>query len=134
MARTKRIEIRWRDLDGFGHVNNAVFLTYLEEARDEFYTGLLSHDTVDRMVLRHTTVDFRSSLMQRDDWVEVTLRIMRVGGSSVVTEETITSVETGRVAAVAESVMVHCDVLRERSEPFAEGDRRLLEGEAEAAA
>jgi len=30
--------------------------------------------------------------------------------------------------------MVHCDVLRERSEPFAEGDRRLLEGEAEAAA
>jgi len=37
MPYTKRIEIRWRDMDGFGHVNNAVYLTYLEEARDEFY-------------------------------------------------------------------------------------------------
>ena len=32
----KRIEIRWRDQDAYGHVNNAVYLTYLEEARDEW--------------------------------------------------------------------------------------------------
>ena len=134
MAFTKRIEIRWRDLDGFGHVNNAVFLTYLEEARDEFYMGLLPKATVDRMVLRHTTVDFQRSLVQLDDQVDVTLQIVRVGGSSVVTSETIQSVATGRVAAVAESVMVHCDELRERSQPFGEDDRRLLEGAAEAAA
>src|SRR5438132_2622650 len=98
MAFTKRIEIRWKDLDGFGHVNNAVFLTYLEEARDEFYMGLLPKATVDRMVLRHTTVDFQRSLVQLDDQVDVTLQIMRVGGSSVVTSETIESVATGRVA------------------------------------
>ena len=71
MGYAKRVEIRWRDLDGFGHVNNAVFLTYLEEARDEFYTGLLSHDTVNQMVLRHTSVDFRRSLVQSDDLVDV---------------------------------------------------------------
>ena len=91
MGYAKRVEIRWRDLDGFGHVNNAVFLTYLEEARDEFYTGLLSHDTVNQMVLRHTSVDFRRSLVQSDDLVDVALVVIRVGSSSVVTRETITS-------------------------------------------
>ena len=30
----ERIAIRWRDVDNYGHVNNAVYLTYLEEARD----------------------------------------------------------------------------------------------------
>ncbi len=129
MARTKRIEIRWRDLDGFGHVNNAVFLTYLEEARDEFYSSLLPWDTVNRMVLRHTTVDFRHSLVQSDDHVEVTLRVLRLGSSSVVTEETIASVATGEIAAVAESVMVHTDAGRERAEAFPEDARAVLEAE-----
>ena len=32
----KRLEIRWSDLDAFGHVNNAVYLAYLEECRDEW--------------------------------------------------------------------------------------------------
>ena len=131
MAMSKRIEVRWRDLDGFGHVNNAVFLTYLEEGRDELYMGLLPKDTVDRMVLRHTTVDFRSSLTQQDDHVEVTLQIVRVGTSSVTTEETIRSLASGDVAAVAESVMVHTDDLRERSEPFSDDDRSLLEQEVQ---
>jgi acyl-ACP thioesterase len=34
MEHEKQIEVRWRDLDSYGHVNNVVFLTYLEEARD----------------------------------------------------------------------------------------------------
>jgi len=68
MGYAKRVEIRWRDLDGFGHVNNAVFLTYLEEARDEFYTGLLSHDTVNQMVLRHTSVDFGAASCRATTW------------------------------------------------------------------
>ena len=131
MGYAKRVEIRWRDLDGFGHVNNAVFLTYLEEARDEFYTGLLSHDTVNQMVLRHTSLDFRRSLVQSDDLVDVALAVIRVGSSSVVTRETVTSSATGEVAAVAESVMVHCDQTRERSQPFPHEARKLLEAALE---
>jgi len=129
MAFVKRVEIRWRDLDGFGHVNNAVYLTYLEEARDEYYTGLLDHDTVNRMVLRHTTVDYRRGLEQSDDRVDVELQVLRVGSSSVTTRETISSVATGQVSAVAESVMVHCDAARSASQPFPDAARALLEGE-----
>lgn len=128
MAATKRIEIRWRDLDGFGHVNNAVYLTYLEEARDEMYTRLLG-EVVHRMVLRHIAVDFRSGLVQDDDEVEVTTEIIRVGSSSVTTRETITALSDGRLAAAAESVMVHTDESRNSSAPFPDSARALLEGE-----
>ena len=37
----KRIEIRWRDVDAYGHVNNAVYLNYLEEARDAWVQEVL---------------------------------------------------------------------------------------------
>jgi acyl-CoA thioesterase FadM len=59
------------------------------------------------------------------------LAVIRVGSSSVVTRETITSSATGEVAAVAESVMVHCDQTRERSQPFPDEARKLLEAALE---
>ncbi|MDX6552417.1 MAG: acyl-CoA thioester hydrolase [Gaiellales bacterium] len=127
MAAKKRIEIRWRDLDGFGHVNNAVYMTYLEEARDEMYTNLLG-EVVHRMVMRHTSVDFRSGLVQEDDEVDVTTEIIRVGTSSVTSRETVTALSDGRVAAVAETVMVHTDGTRNASAPFPDSARELLEG------
>jgi acyl-CoA thioester hydrolase len=125
---TKRIEIRWRDLDGFGHVNNAVYMTYLEEARDEMYTRLLG-DVVHRMVLRHSCVDYRSGLVLEDDAIEVTTEIIRVGSSSVTTREKVTALSDGRIAAVAETVMVHTDDSRNASAPFPGSARALLEGE-----
>ena len=78
MHATKRIEIRWRDLDGFAHVNNSTYLTYLEEARDEFFTDLLG-ETVHRVVIRHIEIDFRSGLVHTDDHVDVELELESVG-------------------------------------------------------
>jgi acyl-CoA thioester hydrolase len=127
MSFVKRVEIRWRDMDGFGHVNNAVYLTYMEEARDELFTELLG-DVVHRMVLRHTSVDFRSGLVQEDDMVDVAVDVVRIGSSSVTTRETITAVSDGRTAMVAESVMVHCDEQRSAAAAFPDEPRRLLEG------
>ena len=75
---TKRIEIRWRDLDGFGHVNNSTYLTYLEEARDQYLTDLLG-ETVHRVVIRRIEIDFVSGLTQDDDYVDVDVRLTGVG-------------------------------------------------------
>src|ERR687887_2011994 len=75
MHAVKRIEIRWRDLDGFAHVNNSTYLTYLEEARDEFFTGLLG-ETVHRVVIRRVELDFLSGLVQEDDHVDVELDLI----------------------------------------------------------
>jgi acyl-CoA thioester hydrolase len=127
MAYQKRVEIRWRDMDGFLHVNNAAYLTYLEEARDEFYTSLLG-DHVHRMVARRVAIDFDSGLTQQDDAAVVTVRVVRVGRSSVTTSETVTAASDGRIAAQAETVMVHTDDARAAAAPFPDDARALLEG------
>ncbi len=96
MGFVKRIEIRWRDLDGFAHVNNSVYFTYGEEVRDEYFTDLLGHDVVNCMVVRHCEIDYRSGLTQADDYADVHVEITAVGRTSVTTAERIVSVADGR--------------------------------------
>jgi acyl-CoA thioester hydrolase len=122
----KRIEIRWRDLDGFGHVNNSTYLTYLEEARDQYLTDVLG-EAVHRTVIRHIEVDFVSGLTQADDYVDVEVALTGVGSSSVTLEERIVSTLDGRVAATARTVMVHTDETRAASAPWPHASRAAID-------
>jgi acyl-CoA thioester hydrolase len=122
----KRIEIRWRDLDGFGHVNNSTYLTYLEEARDQYLTDILGA-AVHRTVIRHIEVDFVSGLTQEDDYVDVEVDLTGVGSSSVALAERIVSTLDGRVAATAKTVMVHTDESRNASEPWPYASRAAID-------
>jgi acyl-CoA thioester hydrolase len=126
MHAVKRIEIRWRDLDGFAHVNNSTYLTYLEEARDEFFTGLLG-ETVHQVVIRHIEIDFRSGLVHTDDHVDVEVRLESIGSSSATTRERILSAADGRVAAEARTVVVHTDAGRSAPVPWPSESRTALE-------
>ena len=62
----KEIEIRWRDCDPYGHVNHAVFLTYLEEVRDEWLIAAVGEDALGYVVAR-VEIDYRRELTQQDD-------------------------------------------------------------------
>jgi len=128
----KRIEIRWRDLDGFGHVNNSTYLTYLEEARDQHLTDVLG-DAVHRTVIRRLEIDFVSGLTQDDDYVDVDVRLTGVGTSSVTLEERIVSVLDGRVAATARTVMVRVDDARTASAPWPDASRDAIDASLAAA-
>jgi acyl-CoA thioester hydrolase len=128
----KRIEIRWRDLDGFGHVNNSTYLTYLEEARDEHLTDVLG-EAVHRTVIRRLEIDFVSGLTQEDDYVDVDVRLTGVGSSSLTLEERIVSVLDGRVAATAKTVMVHTDDSHTASAPWPHAARDAIDATLAAA-
>ena len=66
----KEIEIRWRDLDVYGHVNHVVFLTYLEEARDEWLGSTLGDPArVWGYVVARVEIDYRRELSLADDVV-----------------------------------------------------------------
>lgn len=105
----RRIGIRWRDMDAYGHVNNAVYLTYLEECRDAWAQSVLGgvSDTWD-FVLAHVGIDYRSQLTQGDEEVIVRCRLASYGRSSVRTLEEIRK-RDGTVSANAESVIVPRD-------------------------
>ncbi|HEU0336302.1 MAG TPA: acyl-CoA thioesterase [Gaiellaceae bacterium] len=123
MEHSKRIEIRWRDLDAYRHVNNAVYATYLEECRDEWLERTLGEagDPWD-YVLARVAIDFRRELTQADEVVLVSCRLVRVGRSSLATREEIRT-EDGELAAEAEAVLVARDRERGGSRPLAPAER-----------
>ncbi len=126
MTFVKRVEIRWRDLDGFGHVNNSTYLTYLEEGRDEYLTGILG-EAVHRVVVRRLEIDFISGLTQEDDHVDVFMQLTAVGRSSATLAERIVAVADGRIAAESTTVVVHTDASRAASAPWPEAERGRLQ-------
>jgi acyl-CoA thioester hydrolase len=125
----KQIEIRWRDQDAYGHVNNAVYLTYLEEVRDEWLERALG-DSGDAWgyVTARVAIDFRRELTQDDDAIVARLWLTRIGTSSVTTREEIVTVG-GELAAEAEAVLVARDGETGRSRPLSDAERAALERE-----
>ena len=124
----KQIEIRWRDLDAYRHVNNAVYATYLEECRDEFVDSALTGvgDTWD-YVLARVAIDYRRELTQADDMVVVTCVVERIGNSSITLREVIRTLD-GELAAEAEAVLVARDQATGRSRPLTEAERAAFSG------
>lgn len=123
MTSEQRIEIRWRDLDALGHVNNAVYATYLEEARDVWLTNALGPGgSLWDYVLARLAIDFRRELRQEDDAVAVRTRLVRIGTSSLTLREEVVSLE-GWVAAEAEAVIVARDRDTGRSRALTAGER-----------
>lgn len=125
----KQIEIRWRDQDAYGHVNNAVYLTYLEEVRDEWLERALG-DSGDAWgyVTARVAIDFRRELTQDDDAIVARLWLTRIGTSSVTTREELVTVG-GELAAEAEAVLVARDTETGRSRPLSDAERAALERE-----
>jgi acyl-CoA thioester hydrolase len=123
----KRVEIRWRDVDAYEHVNNAVYATYLEECRDEWLGAVLGSDEgVWDFVLARVAIDFRRELKQEDDAVVVSCRAVRVGRSSVTTREEIRTLG-GELSAEAEAVLVVRNRESGRSQPLDDTQRSALE-------
>jgi acyl-CoA thioester hydrolase len=119
----QRVPIRWRDLDNYGHVNNAVYLTYLEECRDRWAKDVLGPD-FDFVIVR-IAIDYRSEISLEDREVVVHAWGTGFGRSSISTREEIRKAD-GILAAESESVIVHHDGSARTSAPLSEEDRVKL--------
>lgn len=111
--------VRFRDVDSFGHVNNAVYSTYLEQARLDALGGLGS------VILARVEIDFRAEVNVGED-VEVRSRCTRIGTKSVELEHEILA--NGRLAAEAKSVLVGFDYERRESAPIPDQLKERLSG------
>ncbi|HVM17377.1 MAG TPA: thioesterase family protein [Gaiellaceae bacterium] len=122
---THRETVRFRDLDAMGHVNNAVYLTYLEQARLTYLQslGLVRGAASPEMILARVEVDFRDQIAPGDE-VEIGVRAARVGTKSFELEHRLEV--RGRHVADARSVLVSYDYDRQESVPVPETWRRAL--------
>jgi len=119
----RQVPVRWRDTDGLGHVNHAVFLTYLEEGRDAFYAQALDGEP-DYVVVR-IEIDLRAEVRHQDRRVTVRIQAERVGTTSLTTRETVVA-PSGEVAAEARVVTVRWDPGQRKPVPFSEAERMRL--------
>ena len=105
---THREHVRFRDLDAMGHVNNAVFLTYIESARVAFLQHSGAVTTLEDMsiILARIEIDFRAPIGFGDE-VEISVRASRFGEKSFDLEYELRV--GGTVVAQAKSVLVGYD-------------------------
>jgi acyl-CoA thioester hydrolase len=103
-----RERVRFRDLDPMGHVNNAVFLTYMESARTAFLIELGAASGVHDLpiIVARIEIDFRSPAGLGDE-VEVGVRAGRFGTKSFDLEYELRAGD--RLLAEAKSVCVGYD-------------------------
>jgi acyl-CoA thioester hydrolase len=117
------VPVRWRDTDAQGHVNHAVFLTYLEEARDAFYAQVIGADP--SYVVARVEIDLRAEVRHPDRQVTVRIQAERLGTTSLTTRETILT-SSGELAAEARVVTVRWDPGQRTSMPFSDAERQRL--------
>jgi acyl-CoA thioester hydrolase len=118
-----QVSLRWRDVDALGHVNHAVFLTYLEEGRDAFYVEALGRDP-DYVVAR-AEIDWRAEVRYADRRLRVRIEVERVGTTSLTTREAVLT-PAGATAAEARVVTVLWDAGNRKPMAFEAGEHARL--------
>ena len=107
------IEVRYGDLDPQGHLNNAKFVTFFEQARIQYIRHLgLYKEGQSFMEIGVILADVHVAYRKPVEWgvpVKVGVRISKVGNKSMTVEQNVVHAETGEVFAEGEVVMVAFD-------------------------
>jgi len=116
-----RLVVRFSDCDPLGHANNAVYLTYIEQARIILWKKQIGLDWSKRaaeglprgegFILARAEVDFRAQAHEGDE-LEVRLSLGRFGRTSATYDYEIEHTSTGLIVAVAKTVQVWFDYER----------------------
>ena len=122
-----RLSVRFRDCDAMGHVNHAVYFTYLEQCRLTFWrelTGTPSPHT--RVIIARAECDYRSPAHFGDE-LEVRLDIDAIGRSSFTLVYAIVKAGGEQLVATGRTVLVSYDYETGSSVPLPPATRLLLE-------
>lgn len=128
------VEVRFRDVDSMGHVNNAVFFTYFECARIAYWRavpGIGSRREID-YILARAECDFKSPSGMDDD-LACHIRVGSFGRTSFVFEYLLRDERTGRTVATGRTVQAMYDYARGEVRPLADTVKeaiRRFEGRA----
>jgi acyl-CoA thioester hydrolase len=132
----REIEVRFADTDAMGHVNNALYHTYVESARTSYLEDVLGepvrlgvHGELS-FILAESRMVHRSPAFYGET-LTVESRVTKIGRSSVTMEHRMTAPESRvaprRLVAVCESVLVHYDYGRNTAEPVDDAEVARIE-------
>ncbi|MGI9226031.1 MAG: acyl-CoA thioesterase [Candidatus Nanopelagicaceae bacterium] len=128
MRHKSKVHVRWDDLDAFGHINNAKYLTYAQEARSDF--TWFSRQKADKtplladMVVARAEVDYIEPIYEGGMDVECQIWITRIGNASFEMEYEI--VHQGVIRARVKTTQVAVSIETKRSRPLSDEERDFL--------
>ena len=119
---------RFRDTDAMGHINNAVYITYLEVARQEYWRTLDGNANYRRVpfILARVECDFRSEALM-NEVLELHVRCGWIGAKSFGFEYQIRERASQRLVVEARTVQVCYDYSTKQSVPMPPALRTALE-------
>ncbi len=119
---------RFRDTDAMGHINNAVYVTYLEVARQEYWRAFRDDENyrVVPFILARVEVDFRSEALMHET-LELCIRCSFIGGKSFGFDYEIREQKSQRLVVAARSVQVFYDYATKTSIPCPDEMRARFE-------
>lgn len=124
--------LRWRDLDAYHHVNNSVFLTFLEEARIQWFESLSEpwrNDSAEPVVAA-SQINFRRPILYPET-LAITLRAGRLGRSSfTIAHRIVRRGDPSVLYSDGETVLVWVSPADGRPVPLPQSVRRAAEGGA----
>jgi acyl-CoA thioester hydrolase len=120
-------DVTFRDLDVFGHVNNAVYLTYIETARIGYMREVLGIESLDDLlvIVAKVDIDFRSRATLGET-LEVGARSSRIGTKSLDLDHEIHGPD-GRLVATAKTTLVAIDYAADKTIPVPKEWRERIE-------
>lgn len=118
MIYTNQQFVRWDDIDAFGHVNNAKYLTYIQEARF-LWSPLLE------MVVAKAEIDYLVPIYEGGRFYDVTLWVESIGNSSFTLGYELIG-DNGVVHAKVKTVQVAVSLETKKSRPLTSSEREFL--------
>jgi acyl-CoA thioester hydrolase len=123
-----RLDVRFRDCDPLGHVNNAVYLTYLEQARLHCWRALWGFgeagSTVPGVIMARAEIDYRRPA-QYGQSLEVRISLAAIGKTSFTYDYELVDDED-RMVASARTVQVMYDYASARPVPIPDDIREKM--------
>ena len=111
------VEVRFNDIDGMGHVNNALYLTYLEHCRMRFFTEVAGSKSERDFpfILAHAALDYKAPIKMGSQ-PQVKMWTSRIGGKSWDFDYEIKDRRTAIIYATGKTVQVAYDYQLEKSD------------------
>lgn len=129
MIYTNKQFVRWDDIDAFGHVNNAKYLTYIQEARFQWsYYEIKSEGekpTLVEMVVARNEIDYLVPIYEGGLFYDVNLWVESVGTSSFLLGYEIAGAD-GVIHAKVKSVQVAVSMETKKSRPLTDSEKEFL--------
>jgi len=122
------IFIRFSDIDAVGHVNNAIYLTYFEEARIKYWREIIGWDMSENgVIVGRTEVNYLKPILLRDE-IACYMRTTRIGNSSFDVVHVLVKItpEGEEICTTGKTVCVSYDYKANKSIPIPAVERQKM--------